>query len=220
MWWHADNSTYGWLLQGLATFDTVEGPYEFVAAVAPFGNWSQDFGLFTDREDGRSYAFYSNGDSADGRDVYLTRFNTNITALEEVVYRFPKYDLGAPTIIQSDNSYWAMLSHKTGYRPNNVVAFHADDLSGPWSQPLIVSPLNTSIHIDGTRKTTYLYLGDQWVSNTLWESRYIWLPINIDEHKQTLGVEWHDVHDLDVKTGEWHGVKGKKLDSHEGHNER
>ncbi|KAL3473701.1 glycosyl hydrolase [Aspergillus californicus] len=218
MWWHADNSTYGWLLQGLATSDNVTGPYEFVDATAPLGNWSQDFGLFTDRKDGRSYALYSNGDSLEGRDVYLTRFNSNITALDEVVHRWDKFDLEAPTIIQTDNSYWALMSHKTGYRPNNVVAFRADDLSGPWSQPFIVSPLNTrtfnsqsgfSIRIKGTKKTTYLYLGDQWDSNSLWESRYIWLPVDIDERKKTLEVEWHDVYDLNVKTGEWSSVKGK-----------
>ncbi|KAL4744498.1 hypothetical protein BDW72DRAFT_188372 [Aspergillus terricola var. indicus] len=218
MLWHADNSTYGWLLQGLATSDTVAGPYEFVSATSPLGNWSQDFGLFTDRTDGRSYALYSNGDSVDGRDIYLTRYNTNITELEEVVYRFPKYDLEAPTIIQTDHSYWALMSHKTGYRPNNVVAFRADELSGPWSQPFIVAPLNTrtfnsqsgfSIRIDGTKKTTYLYLGDQWDSNSLWESRYIWLPLQIDERKKTLAVEWHDVYDLNVKTGEWRSIKGK-----------
>ncbi|OJJ03087.1 hypothetical protein ASPVEDRAFT_42607 [Aspergillus versicolor CBS 583.65] len=222
MWWHADNSTYGWLLQGLATADNVAGPYEFVDAVAPLGNWSQDFGLFTDREDGRSYALYSNGDSVDGRDVYLTSFNSNITALDEVVHRFPKFDLEAPTIIQSEHSYWALMSHKTGYRPNNVVAFRADKLSGPWSQPFIVSPLNTrtfnsqsgfSIRIEGSKKTTYLYIGDQWDSNSLWESRYIWLPVDIDERKKTLEVQWHDIYDLNVKTGEWHPVRGKTYTS-------
>jgi predicted PolB exonuclease-like 3'-5' exonuclease len=120
MWWHADNSTYGWLLQGFATSDNIAGPYEFVDAVAPLGNWSQDFGLFTDYKDGRSYALYSNGDRVEGRDVYLTSFNSNITALDEVIYRFPKYDLEAPTIIQTDKSYWALMSHKTGYRPNSM----------------------------------------------------------------------------------------------------
>jgi hypothetical protein len=53
---------------------------------------------------------------------------------------------------------------------SDVVAFRADDLSGPWSQPFIVSPLNTrtfnsqsgfSIRIEGSKKTTYLYIGDQ-----------------------------------------------------------
>ncbi|KAL5334691.1 glycosyl hydrolase [Aspergillus crustosus] len=218
MWWHADNSTYGWLLQGLATAENIAGPYQFVDAVAPLGNWSQDFGLFTDRKDGRSYALYSNGDRLEGRDVYLASFNKNVSELEEVVYRWDKFDLEAPTIIQTDESYWALMSHKTGYRPNNVVAFRADKLSGPWSQPFIVSPLNKrtfnsqsgfSLRIDGTKQTTYLYLGDQWDSNSLWESRYIWLPVEIDERKKTLEVQWHDIYDLNVKTGEYRPVKGK-----------
>ncbi|KAH8425165.1 putative beta-glucanase [Aspergillus melleus] len=218
MWWHADNSSYGWLLQGLATSNNISGPYSFVDATAPLGNWSQDFGLFTDYKDHKTYALYSNGDRKEGRDVYLTRYNDNITALDEVVHRFDKYDLEAPTIIQTDRSYWALMSHKTGYRPNNVVGFRADSLSGPWSQPFIVTPLNTrsfnsqsgnSLRIKGSKKTTYLYLGDQWDSNSLWESRYIWLPVEIDEKKNSLEVVWNDVYDLNVKTGEWKPIKGK-----------
>jgi hypothetical protein len=218
MWWHADNSTYGWLLQGFATSPNISGPYTFVDAVAPLGNWSQDFGIFTDYKDGRSYALYSNGDSREGRDVYLTSFNDEKSALDKVVHRFDKYDLEAPTIVQTDKSYYALMSHKTGYRPNNVVAFRADSLSGPWSQPFTVAPLNTrtynsqsgfSLRIKGKKKTTHLYLGDQWDSNSLWESRYLWLPISIDDRKHTLDVEWHDVYDLDVRSGEWAPVKGK-----------
>ncbi|CAI7592616.1 unnamed protein product [Penicillium discolor] len=217
MWWHADNSTYGLLLQGHAVSSTIGGPYNFVDATAPLGNWSQDFGLFTDYKDDRSYALYSNGDSRDGRDVYISSMNNNLTALEKVVYRFPKFDLEAPTIMQTEKSYWALMSHKTGYRPNNVVAFRADSLSGPWSQPFIVAPLNTrtfnsqsgyTLRIEGTKRTTHLYIGDQWDSNSVWDSRYIWLPIQIDESKKTLELEWHDVYDLDVKTGDWKPVKG------------
>ncbi|KAI5362372.1 putative glycoside hydrolase, family 43 [Septoria linicola] len=218
MWWHADNSTYGWLLQGLATSPNITGPYSFVDAVAPLGNWSQDFGIFTDYKDGKNYALYSNGDRREGRDVYLTSFNDNVTELDSVIHRWDKFDLEAPTIIQTDKSYYALMSHKTGYRPNNVVAFRADSLSGPWSQPFFVAPLNTrtynsqsgfSIRINGTKKTTYLYLGDQWDSRSVWESRYIWLPMDIDDEKKTLELAWHDVYDLDVKTGIWSPIEGQ-----------
>ncbi|EOD50615.1 putative galactan -beta-galactosidase protein [Neofusicoccum parvum UCRNP2] len=170
MWWHADNSSYGWLLQGFATADTIAGPYTFVNATAPLGNWSQDFGMFTDYKDGKTYSLYSNGDRKEGRDVYLTSFNDEISELDEVIHRWDKFDLEAPTIIQTEKSYYALMSHKTGYRPNNVVAFRADSLAGPWSQPWIVAPLNTrtynsqsgfSLRIVGEKKTTYLYLGDQ-----------------------------------------------------------
>ncbi|KAI5375164.1 hypothetical protein AA0117_g9410 [Alternaria alternata] len=217
MWWHADNSTYGELLQGLAVSDNITGPYEFVDATAPLGNWSQDFGLFVDQKDGRAYSLYSNGDRREGRDVYLTSFNENITALDEVVHRFDKYDLEAPTIVQTDKSYFALMSHKTGYRPNNVVAFRADSLAGPWSQPFIIAPLNTrtfnsqsglNLRINGTKKTTYIYMGDQWDSNSLWESRYIWLPLEIDEEKKSVELKWYDVWDLDVETGEVTAING------------
>lgn len=119
MWWHADNTTYGLLLQGFATSDTIGGPYSFVSATAPLGNWSQDFGMFTDYKDGKSYAMYSNGDSLYGRDCYITSYNDNTTALDKVTYRFNKFDLEGPTIIQTDKSYYALMSHKTGYRPNS-----------------------------------------------------------------------------------------------------
>lgn len=88
----------------------------------------------------------------------------------------------------------------------DVVAFRADSLSGPWSQPFIAAPLNTRtfnsqsgflLTIPGSKKTTYLYIGDQWDSNTIWESRYIWLPIAIDEKEKNLELVWHDVYDLD-----------------------
>jgi hypothetical protein len=74
-----------------------------------------------------------------------------------------------------------------------------------------------SLRINGTKQTTHLYLGDQvpanrfstpenchlltlqqWDSNSLWESRYIWLPVAIDEAKKSLQVEWHDVYDLNM----------------------
>ncbi|KAI1262079.1 family 43 glycoside hydrolase [Xylariaceae sp. FL1019] len=222
MWWHADNSSYGLLLQGLATSTTIAGPYAFQNATAPLGNWSQDFGIFTDFKDERSYALYSNGDSPQGRDVYLTAYDSQVSSLTEVVHRFDKYDLEAPSVVQTGKSYYALMSHKTGYRPNNVVAFRADKLTGPWSQPWIVAPLNTrtyssqcgsTLRIRGSKKTTYLYLGDQWDSNSLWESRYIWLPIAIDDDKKSLQLEWHDVYDLDVESGEWLPIRGRTYTS-------
>lgn len=51
-----------------------------------------------------------------------------------------------------------------------MIAFRADSLDGPWSQPFTVAPLNTrtynsqsgfTLRIVGKKKTTYLYLGDQ-----------------------------------------------------------
>jgi hypothetical protein len=210
MWWHADNATYGLLLQGLAVSDNITGPYSFVDATAPLGNWSQDFGMFTDYKDNTTYALYSNGDKVEGRDVYISAFNDGITEVDRVVHRFNKYDLEAPTIIQTEKSYYALMSHKTGYRPNNVVAFRADSLSGPWSQPFMIADPYTrtynsqsgfSLRIVGSQCTTYLYIGDQWDLRSVWDSRYIWLPLTVDDEKNAVSLGWHNVYDLDVKTG-------------------
>lgn len=64
------------------------------------------------------------------------------------------------------------------------------------------------MRVNGTKNTTYLYMGDQWDSNSLWESRYIWLPMSINDTAQTLDVHWHDVYDLNVETGEYTPIEG------------
>jgi len=98
----------------------------------------------------------------------------------------------------------------------------ADKLEGPWSQPFFVAPAYTrtfstqsgfSWRINGTKKTTYLYMADQvhlptfilsstdisqWDLPSIWESRNVWLPIEIDEKEKSLKVVWHDIYDLNV----------------------
>lgn len=190
MFWHADNQQYTRLAQGFATAENIAGPYTFVKACRPLDTPSQDFGLFTDYKSGKSYALYSSGDGLDGRDTFIGAFNDELTQVVEVMHCFRKYDLEAPTIIQTDDSYFAIMSHKTGYRPNStsshdifldpqiiaypvgldVVAFRADSLRGPWSQPFFVAPPYTrtfstqsgfSFRVEGSKKTSYLYMGDQ-----------------------------------------------------------
>lgn len=65
-----------------------------------------------------------------------------------------------------------------------------------------------SLRIDGTKQTTYLYIGDQWDLNSLWEARYIWLPIKVDDDKGSIELEWHDVYDLNTVTGEVTPIEG------------
>lgn len=50
------------------------------------------------------------------------------------------FDLEAPNILRTPNLYYAIMSHKTGYRPNNVVYFSAQNLSGPWSIQDYITP--------------------------------------------------------------------------------
>lgn len=105
------------------------------------------------------------------------------------------FDLEAPAIVFSGKRYYILMSHKTGYRPNNVVVFSAERLAGPWSIQSYIAPyvnelmtveksfqLNPKIltrsgtrtfnsqstmtfAIKGTHETTILYCGDQWTTS-------------------------------------------------------
>ncbi|KAI0800276.1 galactan 1,3-beta-galactosidase [Fomes fomentarius] len=214
LWWHSDDASYGSLTQSVALSPNITGPFKYYATYKPLGSDSQDFGLFQD-DDGAAYALYSTGDKT--RDNKITRLNANFTAPETEVYTFNDIDLEAPMIVRTPSSYYIVMSHKTGYRPNNVVAYRAQSLTGPWGQPVPVAPLGTrtfssqsllNIRIKGTRQTSYIYVGDSWsgTGSELGESRYLWLPGAIDERKGTFKIDWYDLWAVNVKTGEWKGI--------------
>lgn len=55
------------------------------------------------------------------------------------------------------------------------------------------------IKVKGTADTAVIYVGDRWKPTELWDSRYIWMPIEIGEGKMTLPEprEWK----IDARTG-------------------
>jgi len=54
--------------------------------------------------------------------------------------------------------------------------------------------------VAGTKTTTVIFMGDMWRSQTQWDSRYLWMPLQIGDGKLWLPEpkQWQ----LDVKTGE------------------
>ncbi|KAG6836839.1 hypothetical protein H0H93_002519 [Arthromyces matolae] len=245
LWFHADNSTYGELRQGVATSPNItgqlkclctfvgrlkamhvfgSGPYTFRETFQPLGGPSQDFGLFQD-VDGSAYALYSNGDADSNHDNLITRMNANFTNVEEVVYTFYDFDLEAPTILYTGKRYYILMSHKTGYRPNNVVVFSAQKLTGPWSVQSYIATLGTRTWNSqstftltvGEREPTYIYCGDQWATaDTLYDSRYVWLPAKIDDQTGSFDIEWHDLYTIDVKTGHVTVPEGQDYEAEDG----
>ncbi|KAJ7465129.1 Arabinanase/levansucrase/invertase [Mycena latifolia] len=225
LWFHSDNSTYGLLRQGVATSPSVTGPYTFQDTFSPLGGTSQDFGLFQD-VDGEAYALYSNGDADAAHDNLITRMNANYSNVEEVVYTFFDFDLEAPNMLFTGERYYILMSHKTGYRPNNVVVFSAEEIAGPWSIQSYVAPSGTrtfntqstmTITVAGSHGTTYLYCGDQWATSAqLYDSRYVWLPANINDHIGSFTIDWHDLYSIDTKTGKLSYPEGTVYEAEHG----
>ncbi|KAF5362835.1 hypothetical protein D9758_007108 [Tetrapyrgos nigripes] len=248
LWFHSDNSTYGLLRQGVATSPNISGkpfapfeqvmhadrqlriypgPYDFQGVFSPLGGTSQDFGLFQDVDhDGASYALYSNGDADAAHDNLIARMNSTFTGVEELVYEFPDFDLEAPTMFFSGTRYYILMSHKTGYRPNNVVVFSAEKLEGPWSAQSYIATLGTRtfnsqstmiISVKGSERSTFLYAGDQWTTaKDLYLSTYVWLPMSFNDNTGALNVDWHDLYSIDVKTGSITVPNGESYEAEDG----
>lgn len=56
--------------------------------------------------------------------------------------------------------------------------------------------------IVGSKKTTYIYMGDSWDSKGGPDSNYVWLPIVVDTSGKKLTLEYHAQWKIDVATGE------------------
>ncbi|KAK7464767.1 hypothetical protein VKT23_005974 [Stygiomarasmius scandens] len=203
------------------------GPYAFQEVFSPIGGTSQDFGLFQDVDhDGASYALYSNGDADAAHDNLISRMNSTFTGVEELVYEFLDFDLEAPTMFFSGSRYYILMSHKTGYRPNNVVVFSAEKLEGPWSTQSYIATLGTRtfnsqstmiISVQGSRHSRFLYCGDQWTTaKDLYLSTYVWLPIQFNDDTGALSVVWHDLYSIDVETGSITVPEGTSYEAEDG----
>ena len=55
------------------------------------------------------------------------------------------------------------------------------------------------LKITGSKQTTVLFMGDIWKPSALWDSRYLWMPLEIGDGQLRLPEphEWS----MDVKTG-------------------
>lgn len=117
----------------------------------------------------------------------------------------------APAVFKHNGTYYLVSSWCSGWTPNNCRYYTAKSIMGPWtnqgdpckgsdledkevtyrSQPTYVVPIDPE-------NGEYMYLGDRWYFNSnpyatgdLWDSRYIWLPMTIDENGK-LSMEYKE----------------------------
>lgn len=111
-------------------------------------------------------------------------------------------------IVHYKGLYYVVGSHLTGWKPNPNVYATATSLSGPWSEMKDIAPpeVNTYdsqssmlIKVVGKKTTSVIYVGDRWMPKELWDSRYVWMPVEIGDGKLVLPKprDWS----IDVRTG-------------------
>ena len=189
---------------GVATCDTVDGDYKYIRSFRPLGKESRDIGQFID-DDGAAYLIFEERPTGG---FHIARLSADYLDVEKSV-AFIKAPIEGGAVVHYKGMYYVIGSHLTGWRPNPNMYATAPKLEGPWSEFKDIAPPETNTYgsqstmllkVVGTKATTVIYMGDIWKPSTQWDSRYLWMPLEIGEGKLWLPEprEWT----LDIATGE------------------
>ena len=203
MYVHYDNAGYSLAQVGVAVSDKVDGDYTLLKHFRPLEHESRDIGQFID-DDGTAYLIFE--DRPNG--WHIAKLSDDYLNVEKDVC-LVKMAMEGGAIVHYNGLYYAIGSHLTGWNPNPNLFATAKSLEGPWSQFKDIAPPASNTYgsqstmllkVVGTKATTVIFMGDIWRPNTQWDSRYLWMPLEIGDGKLTLPEprEWT----LDIKTGE------------------
>lgn len=203
MYFHLDDRSYKYARVGIAIADKPDGDFKFLKSFRPLGHESRDIGQFID-DDGTVYLIFE--DRPFG--FRIAKLAEDYLSLEKEMCLIPKHMEGG-AIVHYDGLYYAIGSALTGWNPNPNKYATAKSLEGPWSEFKDIAPPETNTYgsqstlmlkVEGSKKTTVLFLGDIWKPKTQWDSRYLWMPVEIGNGNLQLPAPkpFH----LEVKTGE------------------
>lgn len=212
MYMHLDSTKYKFARVGVAVSDKVDGEYKFVKSFRPLGLESRDIGQFID-DDGSAYLIF---ESRPTKGFYIAKLSDDYMDVEKQV-AFISAPLEGGAIVHYGDLYYAIGSALTSWNPNPNKYATATSLAGPWSEFKDIAPPETNtyssqstmmIKVAGTKGTTVVFMADQWKPKTQWDSRYLWMPLEIGNGKLWLPKPqpWM----LNVKTGEWKYSDAKK----------
>jgi hypothetical protein len=204
MYVHLDDGKYKLARVAVLVSDTVDGNYKYVKSFRPLNQESRDIGQFVD-DDGSAYLIF---ESRPTKGFFIAQLSADYLSVEKQV-SFVLAPLEGGAVVHYKGLYYVIGSHLTGWGPNPNVYATAPSLSGPWTEFKDIAPPETKtygsqssmlVKVTGSRKTTVLFIGDIWKPKTLWDSRYLWMPLEIGDGSLHLPPP-HDW-TLDIKTGE------------------
>jgi hypothetical protein len=205
MYAHLDNGSYRVARVAVLVSDRIDGEYHYLKSFRPLGEESRDIGQFID-DDGTAYLIF---ESRPTKGFFIAQLSWDYLSAEKEV-SFVKAPLEGGAVVYLRGLYYAIGSHLTGWRPNPNVYATAPWLSGPWTEFKNIAPPEANTYssqstmmlkIAGSKNTTVIYMGDIWRPAKLWDSRYLWMPLEINDgnlrlpppHKWTLNVKTGEV---------------------------
>jgi hypothetical protein len=195
MYMHLDGSPMGgghgykFARVGVAICDTVDGNYQYLRSFRPLDHESRDIGQFVD-DDGSAYLIFE--DRPFG--FRIAQLSDDYLSVEKEVCFFPAHMEGG-ALVHLNELYYLIGSNLTGWSPNPNRYATAKSLSGPWSEFKDIAPPDKKTYgsqssmllkITGTKTTSVIFMGDIWKPRTQWDSRYLWMPVEIGDGKLSL----------------------------------
>jgi hypothetical protein len=195
--------SYSYARVGVAISDKATGPFKFLNTFRPLGHESRDIGQFID-DDGTAYLIFE--DRSFG--FRIAKLSDDYLSLEKEMCLIPAHMEGG-AIVHYNGLYYAIGSALTGWNANPNKYATAISLTGPWSEFKDLAPPETNtygsqstmlIKVTGSKKTSVIFMGDIWKPKTQWDSRYLWMPVEIGDGK--LWLPKPSPFTLNIKTGE------------------
>ena len=203
MYLHVDDGIYKLARVGVAICDKVDGDYQYLRSFRPLEHESRDIGQFVD-DDGAAYLIFE--DRPFG--FRIVRLSEDYLTVEKEVCLIKEH-LEGGALVRYQGLYYVIGSGLTGWDPNPNKYVTAKNLEGPWSEFKDIAPPETKTYgaqstmmlkVVGTKTTSIIFLGDIWKPRTQWDSRYLWMPLEIGQGKLWLPEprQWT----IDIVTGE------------------
>ena len=204
MYFHLDDRSYKLARVGIAVSDKPDGNFTYVKSFRPLGHESRDIGQFID-DDGSAYLEFEDRPLG----FHIAKLSADYMNVEKEMC-LVKAHMEGGAIVHYNGLYYSIGSALTGWRANPNKYATAPSLEGPWTEFRDVAPPETNtygsqstmlIKVTGKKSTTVIFMGDQWKPSTQWDSRYLWMPLQIGDGKLLLPEP--KPFTLNVKTGEW-----------------
>ena len=112
-------------------------------------------------------------------------------------------------LVHYNGIYYVVGSQMSSWAANSNKYATATKLDGPWSEFKDIAPpaaktygsqSSMLLKVVGSKTTTVIFMGDIWKPSAQWNSRYLWMPLEIGDGQLTLPAPkpWT----IDVVTGE------------------
>lgn len=186
MYLHLDNSSYKLARVAIAVSDKPDGEYTYVKSFRPLGQESRDIGQFID-DDGTAYLIFE--DRPNG--FHIAKLSDDYMDVEKEMC-LVKMKLEGGAVVHYNGLYYAIGSALTGWNPNPNKFATALSLKGPWSDFKDIAPPEKKTYgsqstlllkVVGRKSTSVIFMADIWKPGTQWDSRYLWMPLEIGDGK-------------------------------------